>query len=109
MNVHKLNIAIFSPNQNPYSETFIQAHKTLLNGNVYYYFGCGNQIQLENQPRLMPYYLHILFRLYAKLLKKESAYIWQKRILYSLKTNKIDVILVEYGTHAHHLEYILLI
>ncbi len=35
----KLNIALFSPNKNPYSETFIQAHKNNLKDNVFYYYG----------------------------------------------------------------------
>lgn len=107
MKSHKLNIAIFSPNKNPYSETFIQAHKNHLKGDIYYYFGYGNQIQLEGQTRLMPYYLHLVLRLYSRFLKKRSTYIWQQLILYSLKINKIDAILVEYGTHANHLKYVL--
>ena len=35
-----MNIAIFSPNQNSYSETFIQAHKKYLKAsNLYYIYG----------------------------------------------------------------------
>lgn len=103
MELQKSNIAIFSPSQNPYSETFIQAHKNGLKGRVFYYYGMGSNIQLEGASRLMPAYLYKAHRVYAKLFKKHSAYLWQQRVLYSLKANKIDTVLVEYGTHAHHL------
>jgi len=98
-----LNIAIFSPSQNPYSETFIQAHKNNLKGCVFYYYGVGAKIQLEGASKLMPSNIYKVHRIYAKIFKKPSNYLWEQRVLYSLKTNKIDVVLVEYGTHAHHL------
>jgi colanic acid/amylovoran biosynthesis glycosyltransferase len=102
-----LNIAIFSPSQNPYSETFIQAHKNGLKGTIFYYYGIGERIHLEGQPRLMPSIFHKAYKVYAKLFKKGSTYLWKKRVLYSLKTMNIDSILVEYGDHAHHLKEIL--
>ncbi|TXE12043.1 glycosyltransferase family 4 protein [Seonamhaeicola algicola] len=102
-----LNIAIFTPSQNPYSETFIQAHKKYLKGRVFYYYGMGSHIQLEGGGRLMPVSLYKLYRIYEKLFKKGKAYLWHKRLLYSLKKNKIDVVLVEYGTHAYHLYNVL--
>ena len=40
-----MNIAIFSPNQNPYSETFIQGHKNNLKGKIFYHYGARNQIK----------------------------------------------------------------
>ena len=52
MDNKKLNIAILAPNQNRYSETFIQAHKNNLKGNVFYYYGIGEDIALENYPPL---------------------------------------------------------
>ena len=103
MELPKSNIAIFSPSQNPYSETFIQAHKNGLKGTVFYYYGIGANIQLEGFSKLMPTFLYKAHRIYAKFSKKPSTYLWQQRLLYSLKANKIDAILVEYGTHAHHL------
>ncbi|GHC60002.1 glycosyltransferase [Ulvibacter litoralis] len=103
----KLNIALFSPNENPYSETFIQAHKNYLDGNVFYYFGTGIGIRLEKHKAMMGYYTNLLLKIYAKITKKSSSYIWKKRILHSLKFNNIDVVLVEYGTHAHHLREVL--
>ncbi|MDO6758742.1 glycosyltransferase [Tamlana sp. 2_MG-2023] len=98
-----LNIAIFSPSQNPYSETFIQAHKNGLKGNVFYYFGTGLEIKLEGEKKLMPYILYKLHRINAKFFRKGSRYLWTQKVLYNLKKHKIDTILVEYGTHAHHL------
>ncbi len=47
-----MKIALFSPNKNPYSETFIQAHKNYLKGDVYYYYGIGLNIKLENHPEI---------------------------------------------------------
>ena len=52
MKNHNLNIAIFSPNKNPYSETFIQAHKNYLKDKVFYYYGSGQNIKLEGQQSL---------------------------------------------------------
>lgn len=98
-----MNVAIFSPSQNPYSETFIQAHKNGLKDRVFYYYGTGLRIQLEGEPTLMPQLLYKIYLIYAKLFRKGSRYLWTQRLLYSLKKNKIDSVLVEYGTHAHHL------
>ncbi|NCP06786.1 MAG: hypothetical protein COW44_01240 [Flavobacteriaceae bacterium CG17_big_fil_post_rev_8_21_14_2_50_33_15] len=105
--IKKMNIAIFSPNKNPYSETFIQAHKNELKGQVFYYYGSGSHIQLEGHARLMPLFRYKILRTYTKILKRSSSYLWHAQVLYSLKRNKIDTILVEYGTHAHHLKSVL--
>ena len=102
-----MNIAIFSPNQNPYSETFIQAHKNYLKGEVFYYYGNGSGIQLEGHVRLMPLLRYQFLRVFTKLFRKPSSYLWQKQLLYNLKVNRIDVVLVEYGIHAYHLKQVL--
>jgi colanic acid/amylovoran biosynthesis glycosyltransferase len=107
MSSQDTHIAIFTPSQNPYSETFIQAHKNNLKGHVFYYYGSGNQIRLEGHPRLMPLLRYKILRIYTTLFRKPSAFLWQQRVLYSLRHNKIDVVLVEYGTHAHHLKQLL--
>lgn len=93
-----MNIAIFSPNQNPYSETFIQAHKKNLKGKIFYYYGAGNQIKLENDTLKNT----LLDRSQFKLFKRLS-YFWKVKLLKSLRDNKIDSILIEYGNHAHNL------
>ncbi|MGZ0017465.1 glycosyltransferase [Yeosuana sp. AK3] len=104
----KMNIAIFSPSQNPYSETFIQAHKNHLKSKVFYYYGSGSQIQLEGHARLMPLLRYKVLRVYAKLSRKSSSFLWHEQVLYSLKIHKIDAVLVEYGTHAYYLKRVLL-
>lgn len=95
-----MNIAIFSPNQNPYSETFIQAHKNYLKGKVFYYYGRKN-IQLEGHSQLSSPNERRFLNLQKKLLKKAPNFIQETIILKSLRENKIDVVLAEYGTHAH--------
>jgi colanic acid/amylovoran biosynthesis glycosyltransferase len=94
-----MNIAIFSPSQNPYSETFIQAHKNHLKGNIFYYYGIGSNIKLEHGTLNN----NLLYNLFCKFFKKPNYYVWKAKILKSLRGNKIDSILIEYGTHAHHL------
>ncbi|WP_419180007.1 glycosyltransferase, partial [Aequorivita todarodis] len=98
-----MNIAIFTPNQNPYSETFIQAHKNYLKGNIFYYYGKGNNIQLEGKKDLVSNFKRKGLKLYAFLFRKGKNYIAKSRIIISLKQNNIEAVLVEYGVHAHHL------
>lgn len=95
-----INIAIFTPNRNPYSETFIQAHKNYLKGNVFYYYG-QKTIQLEGVYSLSNPWERRILNLKRRLFKKSSSFIQQSIILNSLRKNKVDVVLAEYGTHAH--------
>jgi colanic acid/amylovoran biosynthesis glycosyltransferase len=95
-----MNIAIFSPNRNPYSETFIQAHKNYLKGNVFYYYG-RNPIQLENGTLRPSKWKGRYLNAKRKLLKKPTDYVSKTLLLQNLKANRIQVALVEYGTHAH--------
>ncbi|WP_100615124.1 glycosyltransferase [Confluentibacter citreus] len=96
-----MNIAIFSPSQNAYSETFIQAHKNYLKGKVFYYYGKGNFIELEGEGGLKKE-ASFLTKLINKVFKKPSPTYWEY-IAASLKAHKVNVILIEYGSHAHHL------
>lgn len=102
-----MNIAIFTPNKNPYSETFIQAHKNYLKGNIFYFYGRYSGIRLEGSGALVSSFKHYQIKLEAKFLQKPNDYVWKAILLESLKKNKIQSILVEYGTHAHHLKDIL--
>lgn len=102
-----MNVAIFTPNKNPYSETFIQAHKNFLDGNIFYYYGSKGHIQLEGLNSLVSKAAQWRFRFIRKLNKYSFSYINDKAVLLSLKKNAIDVVLVEYGTHAHSLRAIL--
>jgi colanic acid/amylovoran biosynthesis glycosyltransferase len=99
-----MNIALFSSSKNVYSETFIAAHKNMLNGNVHHYYGSSiNTMQLENS------YLRLTdLGLKKEIIRKVSKSYKNRtnspQLLYkSLVDNKIDVILVEYGTLAHYL------
>ncbi|MGV8813813.1 MAG: glycosyltransferase [Gelidibacter sp.] len=102
-----MNIAIFSPSQNPYSETFIQAHKNYLKGQVFYYYGSKGRIKLEGQDRLVSKATEWRYRIIRKINKHPHGYINEQSVLSSLKAHAVNVVLVEYGTHAHNLLSIL--
>ncbi|MCK7589904.1 glycosyltransferase family 4 protein [Subsaxibacter sp. CAU 1640] len=97
-----MNIAIFSPNKNPYSETFIRAHKRYLENTVFYYGKRGN-IKIEGEQSIVPKSTKNYYRFWFRLFKSGKITLNEKLILKSLKEKKINVILVEYGTHAHSL------
>ncbi|MEH6407318.1 MAG: hypothetical protein V7767_08565, partial [Leeuwenhoekiella sp.] len=69
-----MNIAIFSPSQNPYSETFIQAHKNFLPGNVFYYFGSKAHIQLENHKPISSKWRRLFLKAYQKSANKTDTF-----------------------------------
>ncbi len=96
-----MNIAIFTPAQNPYSETFIQAHKDYLKGKVFYYYGSGLNTRLEGSPSLSNSLKILSLKIKRKITKKPSAFIYEQVIFDSLKSNNIEVVLAQYGTHAH--------
>lgn len=102
-----MNIAIFTPGQNPYSETFIQAHKRYLKDQVFYYYGGKGHIRLEGADSLVSKAKHWQYRINRKLHRYPYSYINEQAVLASLKTQTIDVILVEYGTHAFNLQNLL--
>lgn len=97
-----MNIAIFSPSKNPYSETFIQAHKNRLKGKIFYYYGFGSDIKLEGQEGTLAKD-SFLIKVWHKIIgKKYNQRKWNS-LLASIRTNNIDIILVEYGNHANNL------
>ncbi|MBF4983623.1 glycosyltransferase family 4 protein [Nonlabens mediterrranea] len=97
-----MNIAIFSPNKNPYSETFIQAHKNGLKGKVYYYYGKDFHIQLEGEDKIKRE-LSLLKKIKNKALGVKNSSVYWADLTHSINKNKIDIILIEYGTHAYRL------
>ncbi|QQX76797.1 MULTISPECIES: glycosyltransferase family 4 protein [Aequorivita] len=97
-----MNIAIFTPNKNPYSETFIQAHKNYLKGKIFYYYGTRN-IQLEGTSHLSTPWERRFLNFTRRLLKKQQSFVRDTVIINSLNKNKIDVVLAEYGTHADYI------
>lgn len=88
-------LAIFSPAQNTYSETFIQAHKKLPFGIKFYYNGYL-PTQLEGQKSLIKF--SIKERIEKKI--KRNFNLQQYALLYSLKREKVDCVLAEYGPTA---------
>ncbi|GAB5564465.1 MAG: glycosyltransferase [Winogradskyella sp.] len=98
-----MNIAIFSPNQNPYSETFIQAHKNNLRGNIFFYYGQGKNIKLKEGEVLSNSLERLKLKFENKVLNDPSHNFWSKPLLRSLKKHKIESVLIEYGNHAFHL------
>lgn len=96
-----MNIAIFSPSQNPYSETFIQAHKNGLQGNIFYFYGKGASIKLEGEGKICKE-LGLKKELFYKLKRTKKPTAWQQ-LANKLNSLNIDSILIEYGTHAHDL------
>ncbi|MAW96654.1 MULTISPECIES: glycosyltransferase [unclassified Leeuwenhoekiella] len=97
-----LNIALFSPNKNPYSETFIQAQKKGLSGKVFYYYGSGDFFMLEGEERNIVR-LNKLQKFRRRFFKAQTTFLRAENIAASLRKKKIDVILIQYGNHAFSL------
>jgi glycosyltransferase involved in cell wall biosynthesis len=91
----KKTLAIFSPRINGYSETFIQAHKNLP-FNIRYYYGGNLPTELELEYNILE--LSLKERIKKRLLKGFS--FEEKRILFSLRKQKVDCVLAEYGPTA---------
>ncbi|QJD97367.1 glycosyltransferase [Mucilaginibacter robiniae] len=93
-----INLAIFSPNANAYSETFIQAHKQLPFQVKYYYDGFVPKA-LEGKGKLSNNAL--VNRVVSKLkpLPPNTSYS-ERNLEKSLLENKINCVLAEYGTTA---------
>lgn len=102
-----MNIAIFTPSQNSYSETFIQAQKNYLKENVFFYYGKKGSVQLEGSEGLVSKPNLWRYRFLRKLNKYPFSYINERSLLMSLRQTKIDVILVQFGTHAFSLRKLL--
>jgi colanic acid/amylovoran biosynthesis glycosyltransferase len=94
--MEEINLAILSPSENAYSETFIQAHKSLKGVNVFYYFGgslpskygMGEELALKGTDKLF-------FKIRHKLSAASS--FMEESVISSFKKNKINCVLAEYG------------
>jgi colanic acid/amylovoran biosynthesis glycosyltransferase len=90
------NIALLSPNQNAYSETFIQAHKKMLAGNIHYYFNGLLPTELEDGLVINSRKSRIVdivkghYRLNKFSLEEQA-------LITSFKNNAIDLVFAEYG------------
>lgn len=93
------NIAIVAPSQNAYSETFIQAHKNWLDGNVKYYYGSVSNVKLEGEGELLSGTKKLLGKA-MDVVSSKKLHSQKKALLDSWKKHKIDVLFFEYGTTA---------
>lgn len=100
-----MNLAIISPSQNSYSETFIQAHKKIEADKISFYYGGNIPNYLEGKGVINIYRdmhnLKDLFRLILKInifsLFKGKLSIREHLFAKSLKKEKVDVVLAEFG------------
>jgi len=90
-----ITLAIFSPNKNVYSETFIQAHKNLP-FNIKFYYGGYLPSGLEGEADILK--LSFFERIKRRLLRGFS--FQEKKILFSLRKEKVNCVLAEYGITA---------
>lgn len=89
-------LAIFSPNHNAYSETFIQAHRKLPY-QIKFYFNGWLPSSLEGKSMMqLPWKLRIKKKLLKGFLPNE------KKLMFSLIHEKVDGVLAEYGQSAVH-------
>jgi glycosyltransferase involved in cell wall biosynthesis len=97
-----MNLAIFSPSQNSYSETFIQAHKNYIKADKLYYIYGGRfqNMHIENEGQLIKPKKQFLLKGIAKLSSENYKDVLENEALKRLKALKVDVALVEYGNHA---------
>ena len=97
-----MNVAILSPNENAYSETFIKAHKDYLKDNVYYYYGHGLNKKLDGQIGLISRVDRWIRTIFKMVLRQSNERFRIETLKKSFKNNEIDAVLVEYGTHAYY-------
>jgi len=99
MEIQKKRIAIVSPSHNIYSETFIQEQKKGLKAKVYYYYGGEMPQCLEGFGKLGNSTIIMSLKIKRKLgVRTFSAA--ETAFMHSLKKNKIQVVLAQYGTTA---------
>jgi glycosyltransferase involved in cell wall biosynthesis len=93
-------IAICSPSNNVYSETFIKAHKERLQEKVFFYFNGTIPTSLEHKGQmntLVPKGMASKWIGFRNRLFKQSVSYSEQNLIRSFKANKIEVILAEYG------------
>ena len=90
-----MNIAILSPLKEAPSETFIHAHRTLMDGNIFYYHGGSIPRFCEDRPLIQSQADLLILKAKDKFSKFQAKEIALYR---SFKKNRINAILAEYGT-----------
>lgn len=96
-----MKIALITPNENTYSETFVNAHKNLMTGSVHYLYGGFYPVFCEKHGRLKNAW-DILKIVANKVLESfDVKYRFKENSLKKyLKKNKINMVLAEYGPTA---------
>jgi len=92
----KPRVAIVSPSKNSYSETFIQEQKNGLKGEVFYYYNGELPKYLEGCGLLLSSRTSFISKL-KRLFKISQFTAYETAFIQSLKKNKIQVVLAQYG------------
>jgi glycosyltransferase involved in cell wall biosynthesis len=96
-----LHIAIISPNRNAYSESFIQAHKELLQGRIsFIYTDDSDRYALDGVPLpavQWPSPARRLIHAFQRRILKKSVTVPETTLEQFFSTQKVDVVLAEYG------------
>lgn len=95
------NIALLSPNKNAYSETFIQQHRSNLDGNIVFYFN-GYMPKENDVEGLLLKRLHAILNKLKRRLKLSDFSSDEIALIKSFKRQKIHVVVAEYGTTSSH-------
>ena len=94
-----MKIVIVSPAKDAYSETFIQAHKNLLKGHIYYLYGGSPPKYSNNKKPLIPTNKLSAALFFAKFFFfGNNLSLKQYAFKKYLTKNKIGCVLAEYGT-----------
>ncbi|OXA81458.1 Glycosyltransferase involved in cell wall bisynthesis [Flavobacterium aquidurense] len=97
MELQKNRIAIVSPSQNVYSETFIQEQKKGLRGEIFFYYGGQVPQFLEGFGKLWNRTIVWSIKIKRKLGFKTLS-VSETAFMNSLRKNRIQVVLAQYGT-----------
>jgi glycosyltransferase involved in cell wall biosynthesis len=97
-----MNIALISPLKNAYSETFIQAHKERLKGNIFYYYGGNLPLFLENGKVQISKLKRINY-IFNKRLGRKTFSLQELALITSFEQNEIDLVFAEYGQTGQRL------
>lgn len=94
---NKPRLALVSPSKNAYSETFIQAHKRLLDAKVFFYFGGLLPKNLEGRYSLISTKRRIRNGIKRRLYRRFKSGL-EYALYESFKQEEIQVVLAEYGS-----------
>ena len=102
MELQENRIAIVSPSENAYSETFIHEQKKGLAGIIFYYFGGAIPRYLEGEGTLVKFY-YSLFHKIKRQFGLTQFNVDEVALMHSLKKNKVQIVLAQYGTTAYRI------